>query len=181
MNFCYHPSGSTVNQIIQFLQWLGEMSQQVDEPIINKIHQFVNEGLSNVREMQRHMKIFVKNELFHGTSLPPPTSRRYHPKKKDIRNRMYIAAAKLKFSKTDQKNLELKVKEWKKQSLNDNFFFRGYGSIHERRLEPDKIGTTDTDSDEVTVSSILATYFEILSFCSKDYHISSTNQVFKCS
>ena len=94
---------------------------------------------------------------------------------------MYIAAVKLKFSKIDQENLELKVKEWQKESLNDNFFFRGYGSIHERRLEPDKIGTTDTDSDEVTVSSILVTYLEILSFRSKDYHISSTNQVFKCS
>ena len=47
---------------------------------------------------------------------------------------MYIAAVKLKFSKIDQENLELKVKEWQKQSPNDNFFFRGYGSIHERRL-----------------------------------------------
>ena len=157
------------------------MSQQVDERIINKIHQFVNEGVRDVKEMQRHVKIFVKNELFHGTSLPPSTSRRYHPKKKDIRNHMYIAAVKLKFSKTDQENLELKVKEWQKQSLNDNFFFRGYGSIYERRLKPDKIGTTDTESDEDTVSSILVTYLEILSFRSKDYHISSTNQVFKCS
>ena len=55
--------------------------------------------------------------------------------KKDIRNHMYIAAVKLKFSKIDQENLELKVKEWQKQSPNDNFFFQGYGSIHERRLE----------------------------------------------
>ena len=157
------------------------MSQQVDERIINKIHQFVNEGVRDVREMQRHVKIFVKNELFHGTSLPPPTSRRYHPKKKDIWNHMYIAAVKLTFSKIDQENLELKVKEWVKQSPNDNFFFRRYGSIHERRLEPDKIGTNDTDSDEVMESSILVTYFGILSFRSKDYHISSTNQVFKCS
>ena len=30
--------------------------------------------------------------------------------KKDIRNHMYIAAVKLKFSKIDQENLELKVK-----------------------------------------------------------------------
>ena len=48
---------------------------------------------------------------------------------------MYLAAVKLKFSKLDQDNLELKVKEWQKQSPNDNFLFRGYGSIHERRLE----------------------------------------------
>ena len=48
---------------------------------------------------------------------------------------MDIAAVTLKFSKIDQENLELKVKEWQKQSPNDNFFFRGYGSIHERCLE----------------------------------------------
>ena len=48
---------------------------------------------------------------------------------------MYIAAVKLKFSKIGQENLELKVKEWQKQPPNDNFFSRGYGSIHERRLE----------------------------------------------
>ena len=98
------------------------MSQLVEERIINKIHQFVNEGVCDVREMQRHVKVFVKNELFHGTSLPPSTSYRYHPKKKDIWNHMYITAVKLKFSKIDQERLELKVKEWQKQSLNDNFF-----------------------------------------------------------
>ena len=101
-------------------------------------------------------------------------------KKKDIWNHMYIAAVKLKFSKKDQENLELKFRGWQKQLPNDNSFFRGYGSIHERRLEPDKIGTNDTDSDEVLESSILVTYFDILSFRSKEYHIFSTNQAFKC-
>ena len=48
---------------------------------------------------------------------------------------MYIAAVKLRFSKTDQENLELKVKEWQKQSPNDNFFFRRYSSIHKIRLK----------------------------------------------
>ena len=89
------------------------MSQQVDEWIINKIHEFVKKGVRYVREMQRHVKIFIKNELFHDTSLPPSTSRRYHLKKKDIRNHIYIAAIKLNFSKIDQENLELKIKKGK--------------------------------------------------------------------
>ena len=50
------------------------MSHEVDERIINKIYQFVNEGVRGVREMQGDVKIFIKNELFHGTSLPPTTS-----------------------------------------------------------------------------------------------------------
>ena len=75
------------------------MSQQVDKKIINQINQLVTEGVRQVREMQRHIRIFVKTELFRGTKLPPSTSRRYFPKKKDLRNHMYRATMKLKFSK----------------------------------------------------------------------------------
>ena len=39
---------------------------------------------------------------------------------------MYKAVVKRKFSKVDQGNLDLKVREWKQQP-NGNFFFRGYG------------------------------------------------------
>ena len=78
----------------------------MDERIITKIHQLANEGVRDVREMQKHIKIYVKNELFCSSPLPPRTSRRYNPKKKDVRNHMYIAAVKLKFSKLDQENLE---------------------------------------------------------------------------
>ena len=60
----------------------------------------------DVREMQRHIKIYVKNKLFCSSPLPPLTFRRYNPKKKkNVCNHMYIAAVKLKFSKLDQENL----------------------------------------------------------------------------
>lgn len=116
------------------------MSQQVDKRIINKIYQLVGEGVRQVREMQRHIRIFVKTEMFRSSKLPPSTSRRYHPKKKDLRNHMYKAAIKLKFSKLDQENLEQKVKEWQQQAPQDKFFFRGYGTI---------IDCEETESDNV--------------------------------
>ena len=56
------------------------MSQQIDKRIILKIHQLVGEGITQVREMQRHIRIFVKMELFPNQELPPTTSRRYFPK-----------------------------------------------------------------------------------------------------
>ena len=40
------------------------MSQQIDKRIVLKIHQLVGEGVKQVREMQRHIRIFVKMELF---------------------------------------------------------------------------------------------------------------------
>ena len=36
------------------------MSQQIDKRIVLKIHQLVGEGVKQVREMQRHIRIFVK-------------------------------------------------------------------------------------------------------------------------
>ena len=98
------------------------MSQQIDKTIVLKIHQLVGEGVKQVREMQRHIRIFVKMELFRNQELPPTTSRIYFPKMSDLRNHMYRASIKLKFSKLDQENLEEKVKEWRQQRPSDMFF-----------------------------------------------------------
>lgn len=72
--------------------------------------------------------------LFRSAALPPTTSHRYHSKKKDIWNHMWVAAVKLKFSKLNQENFELKIKEWQKLFPKDSFYFPGYGSINEETL-----------------------------------------------
>ena len=41
----------------------------------------------------------------------------------DLRNHMYRASIKLKFSKLDQENLEEKVREWHQQRPSDMVFF----------------------------------------------------------
>lgn len=64
----------------------------------------VGEGVRNVREMSRYIRIYVRNELCRWNSIPPSTNRRYNPTLKDIRNHMYKAAVKLRFSKLDQVN-----------------------------------------------------------------------------
>ena len=105
---------------------MAGFSQNVDKRVINKIHEPVGERVQNVREMARHVHIYVKNDLFHGSSIPPYANRRFNPSFKDVRNHMNKAAVKHKFSKLDQANLDLKVQKWKQQQPNDNFFFRGY-------------------------------------------------------
>ena len=125
---------------------MAGFSQNVDERVTNKIYQLVGEGVQNVREMARHIRIYVKNELFHGSSIPPSTNRRFDPTLKDVRNHMYKAAVKHKFSKLDQANLELKVQEWKQQQPNDNFFFRDYG---EKPADDEE--TIDMECEEIKV------------------------------
>ena len=103
--------------------------------MIDKIQELVAEGVKNVKEMERHLQIFVKKELFRNTTKPPTSSRRFFPKQKDIWNHMYLATVKLRFSKVDQANLDQKIKEWEKESPDDRFHFRGYGEVQEQVQE----------------------------------------------
>ena len=95
---------------------------------LNKIDELVREGVQNVREMARHICIYVKNDLFCGSSIPSSANGRFNPTLKDVSNQMYKATVKHKFwIKLDQANLDLKVQECKEQQQDDNFFFRDYG------------------------------------------------------
>ena len=107
-----------------FIGGKGGLSQNIDNRISDKIRKLVGDGVRDVREMKRHIEVFVKHEIFRGEALPARSSRQYFPTKVDIRNHMYRASMKLKFSKLDQDNLEHNVQEWAKQRPNDNFFFQ---------------------------------------------------------
>ena len=113
--------------------------------VINKIHELIGEGVHNVCEMARHIRTYVKDDLFRGSSIPPSANCRFNPTFKDVRNQMYKAAVKHKFSKLDQANIDLKVQERKQQQPNDNFFFRCYGE----RLADDE-AVIDIECEEIT-------------------------------
>ncbi|XP_057294334.1 calcium-responsive transcription factor-like [Hydractinia symbiolongicarpus] len=61
----------------------GGISQQVDSRITTKIHALVGQGVRQVKEMERHIKIYVQNELFCDKMLPSPTNRRFFPTRRD--------------------------------------------------------------------------------------------------
>ena len=103
------------------------MSQQLDKSITDKIKELVNEDVKDPKEMRRALERYVRKELFVGEQLPPATSRRFFPLKRDISNHMYLAAMKLCFSKIDQENIFLKLSDWKKENPADHYFFRPYG------------------------------------------------------
>ena len=74
---------------------------------------------------------------------------------------MYKATVKLKFSKMDQENLYYKVEEWKEQSPQDNFHFRGYGQLAKEEME------LDNENDELNVRycwRFVFLYFQIKKF-----------------
>ena len=79
--------------------------------------------------MERHINIFIKNDLFRGKPLPCRKNRRLYPKRSDIANHLHKATIQHRISKIDQENLHRKVQKWKKSAPNDSFFYRSYGDI----------------------------------------------------
>ena len=51
-------------------------------------------------------------------------SRRFFPERRDLRNHMYRASVKLRFSKIDQENLSMKVDIWTKKEVKDTSYLR---------------------------------------------------------
>ena len=102
------------------------MLQGIDEDLIKQIRYVVAEDVNNVKEMKRHLHIYVKNERFRNQVLPPSNNRRFFPKSNDIRNHMYLALMTHRLAKVDQENLQLLVPEWKKSSPQDDFLFDSY-------------------------------------------------------
>ncbi|CAG2191830.1 unnamed protein product [Mytilus edulis] len=103
---------------------IGEFSgysQPLDSQVKEHIRELVFDGVRKVSEMKRHLNIFVKREL----SLDMPiTNRRFHPNERDIRNHMYLALTKTRFSKNDQQNLQCLVRKWEAEYTLDTFFLR---------------------------------------------------------
>ena len=87
----------------------------------------VNEGVCNIREIERDLKRYVYYELFNNEDKPEFSNRRFYPCKKDIRNHFDLAIAERKLAKKDQDHLKLLVDEWKASGdSQDKFLFRPY-------------------------------------------------------
>ena len=126
-------------QLIDLLQ-AGGISQPVDTRILRRIEELVADGVNDVYEMRRHIKIFVKSSLFHGNS-PPATNRRFSPKLSDISNHMYKATIKNRLSRIDQENVASKIKGWTSGN-DDKIIFRP-------RLEDEEDEADSQQSSEV--------------------------------
>ena len=118
-------------------------------------------GARNVKEVKRHLKIFVEKDMYRNKKAPPRCNQRFYPSKKTIRSHIYKTLVKNRFSMCDQENLEKKVEEWKRKCPNEKFFFRPYVSeesdsltdekADDKEEEDDDMDDDDDDDDEVTL------------------------------
>ena len=111
------------------------------------IEDFVEDGVCSVKNIQTLLNYYVKNELFHDSklSVPPMSNRAYFPSKKSIYSKMFHLYIKYRFSKIDQEELELYIKEWKSKNPKDNFFFRMHSAVrYQSENEEDEKFTEET-------------------------------------
>ena len=128
--------------------------QPIDETLVKKIHELVGSGVNCVSEMQRHLHHYVKKELFTGQQPPDLTNRRFFPTTMDVRNHMYHATVVCRHSQIDQENLDLKIKKWKEESPDDNFFFRPYCLTSDSESYQQPQSLKEEDSTDVIKISI---------------------------
>nr|XP_022321445.1 uncharacterized protein LOC111123426 [Crassostrea virginica] len=114
----------------------ADIKAPIDGRIVEKVNFLVDEGVFNAKEMQRHIKVFVK-ELFGSANLPSIFNRRFYPSKGDIQKLIYRRRQKLLYSLVDQENLLKKVEDWKKENAEDLWFIRTSASI-KRPLNEDE-------------------------------------------
>ena len=114
-----------------------------------------------MKEVKRHLKIFVEKELYRNKKAPPRCNQRFYPSKKTIRSHIYKTLVKKRFSMCDQENLEKKVEKWKSKCPDETFFFRPYVSeesdsltdekADDKEEEDDDMEDNNDDDDEVTL------------------------------
>ena len=107
--------------------------------------------------MERHIRIYIKDELFRDSDLPSYENRCFYPRRQDITSHMYITAAKNRLAKMDQENLQLKMDKWKQESPNDFFYYRSYGAAITDDEENGEDKGKDEDKCVIKVSTFLLT------------------------
>jgi hypothetical protein len=95
--------------------------------------------------VRRHLKIFVEQDLYRGKKVPPKTNLRFFPSERTVRNHIYKAVVKERFSKFDQEDTRRKVEIWKLKSPDDNFMFRPYAEFAQC---PEKLGDDSSNEGE---------------------------------
>jgi len=66
----------------------ADVKAAIDDRVVGRINELVDERIFNVGEMKRHVRLFVLT-LFGDQSMPHTFNRRFFPSRDDIRNFIY--------------------------------------------------------------------------------------------
>jgi hypothetical protein len=87
------------------------------------VNNLVDEGVYNVGEMKRHVRMFVKN-LLADNSIPSVINRRFFPSREDLRKMIYRRRQHNLHGLLDQQYFSEKVTNWKSERPSDCWYVR---------------------------------------------------------
>ena len=126
-----HPTGSA-----------GIFVQKLYRLVSQKILEMVRSGISDTSEIKHCLKYHVDTIIAKDLNKKPvPGDRAFYPLHEDIRNHVSKAKKALELPKLDQRNLQLKLEEWKVSNPDSSFFFWPYKS------NPDAKGTSSIPNE----------------------------------
>lgn len=125
--------------------------------LVSKIQELVVAGACSVKEVRRHLKIYVEQDLYKATKAPAKTNRRFYPSKQTIRSHIYKAVIKERFSKFDQENLQKKIEDWKLRCPDESFFFRPLAKYSAESLitQENSVDNEEDDDDDDDDNTVL--------------------------
>lgn len=101
----------------------ADLKAPIDPRILSHINHLVDEGVYNVGELKRHVRLHV-TYMFADNSLPNAINRRFYPSREDLRKLVYRQRQKIMHGLIDQEYLLEKINNWKKNKTDITWFFR---------------------------------------------------------
>ena len=106
-------------QDIHFFQ-AASLKAPIDDRVVKHVNKLVEDGVYNVNEMKRHVRILVK-DIFGNENLPKPINRRFYPSRDDLRKMIYRQRRKLMQGLLDQERLNEMVRTWGQEGGHHTF------------------------------------------------------------
>ena len=107
--------------IVFILFQAADLVAPISPDIVALVHSLVVEGVTDVSEIQAHIRLKVK-AMFHGRAEPEPFNRRFFPSRRDVSNIVYRAKSNLRDGKNDLAQLEECLRQ-----LGDDVIYRPPG------------------------------------------------------
>ena len=114
------------------------MKAPIDDRVVNHINHMVSEGISNVGEMIRHVKLFVKDLLLSSDNTTQSANRRFFPSRQDLQKLIYRQRVRLRNGLLDQDFLEEKLKIWQADRLQDFCYYRKSATVESTQGKQEK-------------------------------------------
>ncbi|XP_065215356.1 uncharacterized protein LOC135842015 [Planococcus citri] len=100
--------------------WSSFLNQQLSNELKDKVNQYVNEGITHIRTIQKLLKSYVENNVSKSI---PASSRSFYPTRKILYNHVLKYTYQTRASKIDQVALQKKIEDWD-ASVPGNYYYR---------------------------------------------------------